>query len=246
MALSLVRSGRREAEPPLPLSVLNRTRAASGVEDPDASKAKARRRAQFRAGLMRQALRWHWISAAICLVGLFAFTVTGITLNHASDIPADTRVAERQAVLPAAERAALIAAADGQGALPAQVRAWLRAALDVTAPADAAVEWTDAEAYVALKRPGMDAWVSLDGATGEVLYERTDRGWVAYFNDLHKGRDTGLAWKWFIDIFAAGCLVFCVTGLILLQLHARMRPSTWPLVGLGLIVPLLLALFFIH
>ncbi|MGV2482461.1 UNVERIFIED_CONTAM: PepSY-associated TM helix domain-containing protein, partial [Salmonella enterica subsp. enterica serovar Weltevreden] len=36
------------------------------------------------------------------------------------------------------------------------------------------------------------------------------------------------------------------TGLLLLQLHARHRPSTWPLVATSVIVPLLLAVFLIH
>jgi hypothetical protein len=42
------------------------------------------------------------------------------------------------------------------------------------------------------------------------------------------------------------CLVFCITGLFLLHLHARQRRMTWPLVGLGLMVPLLIALILIH
>ena len=113
-------------------------------------------------------------------------------------------------------------------------------------PADAAPEWSPGELYLALPRPGGDAWLSLDTASGEAIYERTDRGAIAYLNDLHKGRNTGAAWMWFIDIFAAGCVVFCITGLLLLQLHAHARKSTWPLVGLGLIIPLLLALLFIH
>ena len=33
------------------------------------------------------------------------------------------------------------------------------------------------------------------------------------------------------------CLVFCITGLFLLHLHARQRRMTWPLVGLGLTLP---------
>ena len=32
---------------------------------------------------MRQ---WHWISAAVCLIGMLLFAITGITLNHASQI----------------------------------------------------------------------------------------------------------------------------------------------------------------
>ena len=42
------------------------------------------------------------------------------------------------------------------------------------------------------------------------------------------------------------CLVFCITGLFLLYLHARQRRMTWPLVGLGLVIPVLVALVFIH
>ena len=37
-----------------------------------------------------------------------------------------------------------------------------------------------------------------------------------------------------------------ITGLFLLHLHARQRRMTWPLVGLGLLIPLLLALLLIH
>jgi hypothetical protein len=106
-------------------------------------------------------------------------------------------------------------------------------------------EWSQ-EIYVSLARPGGDAWLSIDLATGEASYEQTDRGWIAYLNDLHKGRNTGAAWSWFLDVFAVACIVFCATGLVLLQLMARQRPMTWPMVGLGLVIPVLLALLFIH
>lgn len=94
--------------------------------------------------------------------------------------------------------------------------------------------------------PGGDAWLSIDRDSGAVEYEATTRGWVSYFNDLHKGRNAGPAWGWFLDVFAAACLVFCITGLFLLHLHARQRRMTWPLVGLGLMIPLLIALILIH
>ena len=55
-----------------------------------------------------------------------------------------------------------------------------------------------------------------------------------------------MAWSWFIDVFAAACLVFSITGLLILKFHAVSRPSTWPLVGLGLVIPALLALLLIH
>ncbi|CFE03721.1 Uncharacterised protein [Bordetella pertussis] len=99
---------------------------------------------------------------------------------------------------------------------------------------------------MSLPRPGGDAWLSIDLQSGELEYERTDRGWIAYLNDLHKGRHTGLAWSWFLDIFAVACLVFSLTGLVLLKMHAGNRAATWPMVGLGVVIPVVLALLFIH
>ncbi|MGE3747043.1 MAG: PepSY-associated TM helix domain-containing protein, partial [Sphingomonadaceae bacterium] len=79
-----------------------------------------------------------------------------------------------------------------------------------------------------------------------VIHEDTSRGVISYLNDLHKGRNSGTAWKWFIDIFAGACLVFTITGLFLLQLHSAKRRSTWPIVGLGLLIPAAVAIIFIH
>jgi hypothetical protein len=210
-----------------------------------AERAKAKKRAVARAGFLRQTLRWHWISAAMCLVGMLLFAITGITLNHAGAIMAKPQTIEREGELPAALRTDLRAAETAKGELPAATRAWLGKELKIKAPAGP-VEWSAGEAYVALPGPGADGWVTIDTESGAVAYERTERGWIAYLNDLHKGRNTGPAWSWFIDVFAIACVVFCVTGLLLLQLHSKARPSTWPLVGLGFLIPLLLALFLIH
>lgn len=212
----------------------------------DEDKARAKRAAQRRAGLLRQMVQWHWISAAICLIGTLLFALTGITLNHAGDIEAKPRTVEIEGRLPPELIAHAKTAHASKAALPDPIRVWLAKEVGAKAPRAAAIEWTDEEAYVALPRPGGDGWVTFDAATGEVLHETTSRGWIAYLNDLHKGRNSGPVWSLFLDVFALGCVVFCVTGLVLLQLNAHARKITWPLVALGLIVPLLLALLFIH
>lgn len=192
-------------------------------------------------GTLRQ---WHWISSALCLVGMLLFAVTGITLNHAGQIESKPLVETREGQLP--ERLLNILQADTpEDGLPADLQRWLEQTLDVQL-AGREAEWSDGELYVALPRPGGDAWLSLSLESGELEYESTDRGWIAYFNDLHKGRHSGEAWSWFIDLFAVACVVFSLTGLLLLQRHAGNRPGTWPLVGMGLVIPLLLALLFIH
>jgi hypothetical protein len=195
---------------------------------------------------LKQLHQWHWISAALSLVGMLLFAVTGFTLNHAGQIEAKPQVVSRKATLPA-DLLALLAKGpvEGKHPLPIRVETWLDRAVDADiARRDG--EWSDAEVYVALARPGGDAWISIDRETGAVEHEKTTRGAVSLLNDLHKGRNAGKAWGWFIDIFAGACAIFAVTGLILLQFHARTRPLTWPLVAGGLVIPLLLVILFVH
>lgn len=208
---------------------------------------------QRRAFWLKQLHQWHWISSAICLIGMLLFAATGFTLNHASQIEAKPVVVTRNATAPAGLLEALrtqMPAGEGKGKdhkgpVPAALAEWLSQALDIDASGREA-EWSGGEIYVSLPRPGGDAWVSLELDSGEAQYEKTTRGAISYLNDLHKGRNTGGAWSLFLDVFALACLVFSVTGLFLLKLHAAGRVGTWPLVGLGLVVPLLLAILYIH
>lgn len=195
---------------------------------------------------LKQLHTWHWVSSAVSLVGLLLFTITGFTLNHAGEIGATPVTANKDAELPAALRP-LIAPRDGDEGkrpLPAPVSAWIAEKFPTEAKGEA--EWSADEVYLPLPRPGGDGWVAIDRATGGVTSEITDRGWVSYLNDLHKGRNSGPVWKWFIDIFAFASLVFALTGLVLLWLHSKRRPSTWPLVVLGLAIPATIAVLFIH
>ncbi len=205
--------------------------------------------AQRRAFWLKTLHQWHWISSALCLVALLVFAATGITLNHAADVEARPVVSKQQGELPASLLPLLVRKqelpAGNDAMLPAAVSDWLARHMDVNT-AGRAGEWSDGEVYVPLPRPGGDAWLSIDTASGAIEYEKTDRGWISYFNDLHKGRNTGPAWSWFLDIFAVACFVFALTGLFLLQLHGGSRPATWPVVALGVLLPLLLALLFVH
>jgi hypothetical protein len=204
-----------------------------------------------RAYWLKTLHEWHWVSSALCLIGLLLFGITGFTLNHAASIEARPKVTTRTATVDDALRAALLKelpaakARKGKAELPAELQAWIQAQWAVdTAGRDA--EWSDDEIYLSLPRPGGDAWLRLSLVDGVAEYERTDRGWLSYFNDLHKGRNSGAAWSLFIDIFAAATLVFSITGLFILKMHAGSRPFTWPMVGMGLVIPVLLALLFIH
>jgi hypothetical protein len=199
-----------------------------------------------RAFWLKQLHQWHWISSALCLVGMLLFAITGFTLNHAGQIEAQANTVHHSAVLPSALLKAVSGDDERKGApLPAAVADWVSSALDVDVSGRTG-DWSSDEIYLSMPRPGGDAWVSIDRETGKVESERSSRGVIAYLNDLHKGRHAGPAWGWFIDVFALACVIFAVTGLLLLKMHAAQRGATWPLVIFGLVLPLLLALIFIH
>ena len=203
-------------------------------------------RTPSRAFWLKQLHQWHWISSALCLIGMLLFAVTGFTLNHAGQIEARPQTVHRNAQLPGALLRTVAGGDEGKGvAVPKAIVDWAHAALDVDL-AGRSGDLSEDELYVSMPRPGGDAWLSIDRGNGKVEYEHTDRGWISYLNDLHKGRNAGPAWGWFIDVFALACVIFSITGLLLLKMHAAQRGATWPLVAFGLLLPLLLALIFIH
>jgi hypothetical protein len=236
------------SHPVLPSSASTSARAADTAPDPVALARQQARRGSW----LKTLHRWHWISSAIALFGMLMFAITGITLNHAGAIESSPQITTRTAAMPA-ELATLLqqqaeeaeAAEEVEQPLPLVARRWLADALDLHL-GSAAAEWSADEIYLALPRPGGDAWLRLDLGSQEAEYELTSRGWVAWLNDLHKGRNTGAAWSAFIDIFAIACVVFSITGLLILQVHAANRALVWPMVGLGVVIPAVLILLFIH
>lgn len=217
-----------------------------GAKPPRATGRAAPAKKARKAFWLKQLHTWHWVSSAISLIGLLLFAITGFTLNHAAEIEGSPVVAEIEAQLPD-DLLLLIAPSpdeDTQRPLPGEVAVWVEDTF--SARVRSAAEWSENELYIPLPRPGGDGWVAIDRTSGAALSESTDRGWISYFNDLHKGRNTGSAWSLFIDVFVLACMVFSLTGLFLLQLHSAKRKSTWPLVGLGLAIPTAIALVYIH
>lgn len=187
--------------------------------------------------------QWHWISSAIGLAGLFFFAVTGLTLNHSGQLesPAEVRTSELQ--LPPLLLQQLQAA--DESALPDDVQYWLSQNLDL----DLSISPLELSAEYALEAaisPRTHTSIQIDRETGRVISETTTQGWITFFNNLHTNRHDSLAWSWFIDFFAVSCIVFSASGLLLLKRQASGRPFTWPVMGLGLLLPLILILFFFH
>ena len=107
-------------------------------------------------------IQWHWISSAVCLVGMLLFTITGITLNHAGEISAEPVITTSECELPRELLARLNeVGSQDSGPLPTDTARWLSGKLPTTIGRRVA-EWHADEVYLSMPGPGSDAWLSID------------------------------------------------------------------------------------
>ncbi|MEZ5354082.1 MAG: PepSY-associated TM helix domain-containing protein [Bryobacteraceae bacterium] len=150
--------------------------------------------------------RWlHIYLSMVCFAMVFFFALTGLTLNHADWFGRQAVIEHKGAVNPAwAKDVAKL-----------EIVEYLRAHDGVKgALSDFRVD--DTQLAISFKGPGYAADAFLDRATGGYDLTETRMGAVAVWNDLHKGRDTGKAWSFLIDVSAALMALVSLTGLILI------------------------------
>lgn len=63
---------------------------------------------------------------------------------------------------------------------------------------------------------------------------------LAVMNDLHKGRHTGGAWSWVIDLSALLMVLFAITGFILVFQNKRQRANALWVTALGVATPVII------
>ncbi len=83
----------------------------------------------------------------------------------------------------------------------------------------------DTDCSVAFKGPGYSADALIDRSTGPYELTETRMGFFAVLNDLHKGRDTGKARAWMIDLSAVLMTLVSLTGLLLIFFLQKKRFS---------------------
>lgn len=179
------------------------------------------------------------MSSALCLVCILFFSLTGITLNHASwfESAGDYQYQER----PFPQSLHSLSAQSAAQRLDS-INAWLQAEQHAIpehisqSPQEIALDFP--------KPAGFDR-ITFDLIANTMIIEHQRNGLVAWLNDLHKGRHAGKIWAAVIDISAIVVLLFSLTGLILLYQHARRRWQTWPLLGLGLLLPVAIVIIFV-
>ena len=181
-----------------------------------------------------------WLHIYVSMIGLAVtlfFSITGITLNHADWFFSET---EKVATYRGELSTSIIAELRDPESRDAKLVAaeYFRSTHQLSG---AVKEFTidEFQSVIAFAGPGYSADVFIDNETSEYEITEVRLGFVAIINDLHKGRDTGTAWSWVIDLSAALLCIISASGLMLLFWLRRKRLSGLATMAVGTIVALL-------
>jgi uncharacterized protein len=178
--------------------------------------------------------RWLHIYLSMFSFGmLLFFAITGITLNHPQWIEGQQRVTHSTGELTPA----LISEENKLNEL--QVVEFIRSKYGIKARLSDFVA-DETEYSVSFKGPGYAADVFIDRTSGSYELTIAQYGLVAIMNDLHKGRDSGGVWAWFIDISAGLMVLVSLTGFVMIYFLRKKRLNGTLLAVAGAMVIIIL------
>ena len=168
----------------------------------------------------RKVAQWsRWLHIYLSMVSfaiLFFFAVTGLTLNHQQWFANQQKTAQYKGRLDPKLLAGSVQKLD--------IVEYLRSHHKISAAVNE-FRVDDGQASVSFKGPGYEATVFIDRQTGGYDVTETKMGLAAVLNDLHKGRDSGKAWSWIIDVSAVFMTFVSTTGIVLILFLQKRRFS---------------------
>ncbi len=150
-----------------------------------------------------------WLSAFAFLTLLF-FSVTGLLLNHPEWFEPAKTEQTTQLILPES----ILKSIKQQENPSDTILNYIRQQQNVVGRYQSS-EVMDNEVMIRLESPAgaTDIWVMAD--TGETEITQKPASTVSMLNDLHRGKNSGLAWSWLIDISAIIVIALSLVGYIL-------------------------------
>jgi hypothetical protein len=168
----------------------------------------------------RKIAQWsRWLHVYLSMVSfaiLFIFAVTGLTLNHQQWFAKQQKTTQYKGQLDPRWLTGNVA--------NLEIVEYLRTHQNISkAVNDFRVD--DGQVSVSFKGPGYEATVFIDRQTGAYDVTETKMGLAAILNDLHKGRDSGKAWGWVIDVSAVFMTFVSLSGIVLILFLQKRRFS---------------------
>jgi hypothetical protein len=164
--------------------------------------------------------RWlHIYLSMFSFVIVLFFSVTGITLNHLEWF--DESV-ERENKINGTIPANWVNAMDTSQIKKLEIVELLRKQYAIRGYVSDFLIQED-QCLVSFRGPGYSADAFINRQDGVMQLTELKLGAIAIFNDLHKGRDSGNAWKWVIDLSAAFLILVSLSGLVMLFFLKKKR-----------------------
>jgi hypothetical protein len=177
----------------------------------DALPRKPRPMGRWKAEFYRQSRLWHGYLSAFAFLSLMFFSLTGLLLNHPEWLKTEAiPPQETRFTLAAADLAAARKAPD-----PAKALGTLMVGQEGVGGIYSSGEIDGDEAFLRFEGVTGNASVVVDLNTGQAEATRRKPDAVTIINDLHRGKNTGEAWKLFIDMSAAIFLILSLVGYVL-------------------------------
>lgn len=158
------------------------------------------------------------------------FAATGLTLNHADWFASE----QKTTVYHGTAAKNMLGTPGSQGDAGVDklgLVEMLRATGIHGAVSDFRVD--DSQIEISFSAPGYSADAFIDRDSGKYDLTETRNGFVAIMNDLHKGRDTGKAWSFVIDVSAGLLVLVSLTGLVLIWFMHKRRVAGLLLAAAG-------------
>lgn len=159
-----------------------------------------------------------YLSMFSFLIVLF-FSVTGITLNHLEWF--DESI-EKENKINGNIPADWVNAADTVKIKKLEVVEFIRKQYAIKGYVSDFMIQED-QCLVSFRGPGYSADAFINRQDGTMQLTELKLGAIAIMNDLHKGRDSGNAWKWVIDASAVFLIIVSLSGLIMLFFLKKKR-----------------------
>jgi hypothetical protein len=159
------------------------------------------------------------------------FAGTGVTLNHPDWLAAE-RMEELTGTLPAAWKTAKGSTGSSSPSICAPRTACTHRGGQAGGRSRGLAD---------LRAPGYSADCFIDVRDGSYKLTVSYQGAVGVLNDLHRGRDSGSAWAWLIDVAGVFLVFLSLTGLGLLFYLRKVRVKALLVMSAGAALVVVLA-----
>lgn len=186
--------------------------------------------------------RWLHIYISTALFSLLIFfSVTGITLNHASWFASEPATIT-ELKLPAP----LIHSLENAAEIPLNaIQQFIEDHTGLSKPKSIDVMPDVGEVTFDYPVPAGYVFITVFLEDHSFEVEHKEGGIFVLLNDLHKGRHSGEVWRWVIDISAMLIIFFSITGAFILLQNAKHRSKGFFTLLCGTLTPVLLYYAFV-